>query len=234
MVPLAMVDDLLAIAPCGISSIALNTFINVNIELKKLKFHTPDAKGRSKCHKIHIGKNTSLCPKLFIHGTEMETVERDEYLGDIISNTGSNKPNIEKRVSRGYGKVAEIMAIIKQLSLGKHYFRVAFLLRNSIFLSSVLANSEVWYNLTRKDINELEALDRTLLRRICNLPSSTPIPALYMETGAMRISTIIKARRVNYLHYLSRFLHSDMLGKFFRCQWNSSRKYDWGSMIGEV
>ena len=43
----------------------------------------------------------------------------------------------------------------------------------------------------------------------------------------MRISTIIKARRVNYLHYLSKLSHSDMLGKFFRCQWNSSRKHDW-------
>ena len=151
---------------------------------------------------LEFGKKYSQCPKLFIHGTEMETVYHDEYLRDVISSTGIYKPNVEKRVSRGQGKIAGVMAIIKQLSLGKCYFRVTLFLRNSIFLSSVLTNSEVWYNLSRKKINDLEALDRTLLRRICNLPSSTPIPALYMEMGAMRISTIIKARRVNYLHYL--------------------------------
>ena len=55
IVTLAMVDDLLGIAPCGIESLALNTFINVQIELKKLKFHTPGSDGKTKCHTIHIG-----------------------------------------------------------------------------------------------------------------------------------------------------------------------------------
>ena len=41
IVALAMVDDLLGIAPCGLESLALNTFINVQIEMKKLRFHTP-------------------------------------------------------------------------------------------------------------------------------------------------------------------------------------------------
>ena len=31
IVPLAMVDDLLGIAPCGLESLAMNTFINVQI-----------------------------------------------------------------------------------------------------------------------------------------------------------------------------------------------------------
>ena len=34
VVTLAMVDDLLGIAPCGLESTALNTFINVHIEMK--------------------------------------------------------------------------------------------------------------------------------------------------------------------------------------------------------
>ena len=40
--PFLMVDDILAIAECGIKSVSLNTFINTHIEMKKLKFHTPD------------------------------------------------------------------------------------------------------------------------------------------------------------------------------------------------
>ena len=69
--PLAMIDDLLGIAPCGLESIALNTFINVQIEMKRLKFHTPGPDGKTKCHKIHIGKENKLCPTLLVHGTEM-------------------------------------------------------------------------------------------------------------------------------------------------------------------
>ena len=35
VLPLAMVDDLLGISPCGIDSLELNTFMNSQIELKK-------------------------------------------------------------------------------------------------------------------------------------------------------------------------------------------------------
>ena len=54
VLPLAMVDDLIGISKCGIGLdfIELNTFMNIQIELKKLKFHVPDKDGKTKCHKI--------------------------------------------------------------------------------------------------------------------------------------------------------------------------------------
>ena len=77
----AMCDDLNGVANCGLDSVALNTFINTQIELKRLKFHTPNADGKSKCHKIHIGRDHSKCPVLQVHGTVMESVSHDTYLG---------------------------------------------------------------------------------------------------------------------------------------------------------
>ena len=201
IVALAMVDDLLGIAPCGMESLALNTFINVQIEMKKFKFHTPGPDGKTKCHKIHIGRKNEFCPTLLVHDTIMPEAASDTYLGDVISGDGSNKLNIQSRVSKGLGRIAQIMSMVEKISLGRHYFKVAFLLRESIFLSSVLTNSEVWYGVTKADLEELEILDRSLLKRIFSVPNSTPNTALYLETGCMRIGTIIKARRVNYLHY---------------------------------
>ena len=227
VLPLAMVNDLLAVAHCGIMSVALNTFIVTHIEMKKLRLHTPDKSGKSKCHKIHVGKKNMFCPKLLIHGTEMESVASDTYLGDIISADGSNKLNIESRVKRGLGKVAEIMSMIQTLTAGKHYFKVALLLRDSLFISSLLFNSEVWYRISKSELNKLETLDRQLLRRICSLPNSVPSAALYLETGAVRIGTLIKARRVMYLHYLVNLPKTEMLGKFFALQWRDSKEYDW-------
>ena len=98
VVTLAMVDDLLGIANCGIESLELNTFINTQIEMKKLRFHTPGPDGKTKCHKIHVGKRNEFCPTLQVHGTKMPEVTNDTYLGDIISGDGTNKLNIESRV----------------------------------------------------------------------------------------------------------------------------------------
>ena len=231
IVALAMVDDLLGIAPCGLESLALNTFINVQIEMKKLKFHTPGLDGKTKCHKIHIGSKNEFCPTLLVHDTMMPEAASDTYLGDVISGDGSNKLNIQSRVSKGLGRIAQIMSMVEKISLGRHYFKVAFLLRESIFLSSVLTNSEVWYGVTKADLEELEILDRSLLKRIFSAPNSTPTTALYLETGCMRIGTTIKARRVNYLHYLVKLPEEEMLSRFFNCQWLDEGQLDWTKQV---
>ena len=158
-------------------------------------------------------------------------VPSDTYLGDVISGDGCNKLNIETRVSKGLGKIAQIMSMIEKISLGKHYFKIAFLLRESIFLSSVLTNSEVWYRLTKADLEELEILDRSLLKRIFSVPNSTPTAALYLETGCMTIGTTIKARRLNYLKYLVNLPQEQMLSRFFHCQWLDGNQYDWTKQV---
>ena len=75
VLPLAMVDDVLGISQCGNKPIALNTFINTHIEMKKLKFHTPNTTGKSKCHKLHVGKVNKLCTELKVHGSSREMVQ---------------------------------------------------------------------------------------------------------------------------------------------------------------
>ena len=147
----------------------------------------------------------------------MQEVKSDTYLGDIVSGDGSNKLNIESRVSKGMGKIAQIMSMVEKISLGKHFFKIAFLLRETIFLSSILTNSEVLYRLTKPDVDELELLDRSLLRRILSVPNSTPSAALFLETGCMRIGTTIKARRLSYLQNLVKLPKEGMLSKFFHC-----------------
>ena len=50
VMPLSFVDDLLSISKCGTDSLSLNTYINAQIETKRLRFHTPDVNGKSKFH----------------------------------------------------------------------------------------------------------------------------------------------------------------------------------------
>ena len=118
-------DDLLAMAKCGLESTKLNIEINTRIEMKKLKFHTPDERGKSKCHTLHIGRKNENCPNLKVHGFEMETVKYDTYLGDIISHDGKNKLNIKSRAAKGLGIVSQIMDMLKTVSFGAHYFEIA-------------------------------------------------------------------------------------------------------------
>ena len=70
-------DDILGITKCGLKSVSLNSFLNASIELKKLRFHTPNKEGKTKCHVMHVGRNSKFCPQLKVHGTPMQRVTED-------------------------------------------------------------------------------------------------------------------------------------------------------------
>ena len=81
--------------------------------------------------------------------------------------------NITARKNRGIGIVTKIMEKLNYVCFGRHYFKVAVILRNSNLISSLLTNSEAWYNVTQADIDLLESVDENLLRRVLDCPMST-------------------------------------------------------------
>ena len=91
-------------------------WLSTQIETKKLKFHTPDINGKSKCHFLHIGKKSKLCPEMQVHGTKIQQVSEDTYLGDIISEDGKNQKNVRNRISKGWGIISEVMNILENVT----------------------------------------------------------------------------------------------------------------------
>ena len=231
VLPLGMVDDLIGVSRCGHQSVELNTYITTHIELKKLQFHVPDEKGKTKCHHIHVGKPSICCPQLKIHGYNMEKVNQDTYLGDILSFDGRNKVNISDRVCKGRGIMNTIMNILETVSFGYHYFRIFTLLRESMFVNGTLTNADVWYGLEPNDLKELDNLDREMIRKVLQCPFSTPVEAGHLELGLLPLHVIVKERRVNYLHYILKSEKSKMLYKFFLAQWENPVKNDWTEKV---
>ena len=211
---------------------ALNTYVNAQIELKKLRFHTTDSKGKSKCHVLHIGKENELCPTQKVHGTDMQHVSEDTYLGDIISSDGTNTKNINNRVCKGNGKINDIMDMLEASPLGGQYFKTALLLRESTFINSILTNSDVWVGLKKEEIKQLEDLDLILLRKVLKTPFSVPGEAVYLELGCLNLETIIKAKRCNFIHNLVKQKESSMLYQFFIAQWKyPAGKNEWTQQV---
>merc|ERR1712080_328178 len=63
---LAMIDDIAAVAKCGIESVQLNSYINTKIKSNKLKF------GPNKCVKLHINNKNEKCECLKLEVEEIE------------------------------------------------------------------------------------------------------------------------------------------------------------------
>ena len=142
-----------------------------------------------------------------------------------------NDINIQSRVAKGMGNITRIMNMLDKVTLGSHYFKTAMLLRESLFLSALLTNSESWHGVTTTNINQLESIDKLLLRKILKTPISTPTEAMYLELGILRKGTIIKARRINFLHYLLNRKETEMISQVFSVQWNHPNKNDWTILV---
>ena len=159
--PLQMVDDVLAVQKCSPQSVQVNTVFNTFMELEKLTL------SKTKCHNLHMGKHRSTCRNLQVHGSPMHEAKSEKYLGDIVHKSGSLKPNIAKRLSRGWGRINEIMALIKEAPLGRKRIEAGLLLRKSLLINATLFNSEAWHGLTKSQIQAFEKIDESLDRESC-------------------------------------------------------------------
>ena len=59
------------------------------------------------------------------------------------------------------------------------------MLRDAMFANGILCNSEAWHNITKKHIEELEVMDRSLLKYILNAHSKVQDEFLYLESGVL-------------------------------------------------
>ena len=156
--PLGMIDDVASFSECGPESLKINSIINSKIESKKLEFGPP------KCYNIHIGSN--IHSKFKVHDETIQVKDYETYLGDVITNNGSNDRNIESRRNQGIGAINQINSMLNLTSLGHFYFEIALVLRDAILTSKLVFNSEVWYNLTTPQMEKLEQVDEMYFRKI--------------------------------------------------------------------
>ena len=193
---LCMVDDVLAVQKCSKSSLQINSVVNSFMELKKLKL------SEKKCGKIHIGKSQVNCHELKVHGNKMKNSDEEKYLGDKINRNAKLDATIEDRISKGYGIISEINAILEEIPLGKYRVEIGLKLRQAMLINGILFNSEAWHGVKKEDLKKLEKIDEILLRSLMGSHQKTPLEFLYLETGTLPISYIIMIRRITYLQTL--------------------------------
>ena len=107
------------------------------------------------------------------------------------------------------------------------YFEVAMILRNSLMVSSMLCNSESWYNVTKAELDLLETVDVKFLRSILRVPNSTPTEMLYLDLGCIPFQELIRKQRISFLYYILNEDENSMLYRFLMTQMRNRKPKDW-------
>ena len=157
----------------------------------------------------------------------MEDKQEEKYLGDVISTDGRNIKNVKARVAKGKGIVSRILTILEGIPFGEFYFEIAVILRNALLVSSMLCNSEAWYNVTKSEMDLLETVDNQFLRSVLKAPKSTPKEMLFLELGCIPFKELIRKRRILFLHYILNENKESMMYRFLQTQISNMKKKDW-------
>ena len=225
--PLQMVDDILTVQKCGSTSSAMNDSVNAFIEQKKLKLSV------KKCIKVHIGQKCSDCEKLLVHEEDMQEAHEVKYLGDMLNNNCKPNSTIAQRITRGYAIVGTIFAFLNDLPLGSKRIQVGLELRQSWLLNGILCNSEVWHSISKQSIENLEAIDKYLLRGLVGAHAKVPLEHMYLELAVLPLTYVMSARRMIYLQTILKRPNEELIKRVYMCQKESPVAGDWCNIVKE-
>ena len=81
--------------------------------------------------------------------------------------------------------------------------------------------------LTKPHVDQLESCYKDLFRQIFQSPCTTPTAAYYLETGATKISFLLRGRRIMYLWNILQNSDDELVKKVYNAQKVLPVKDDW-------
>ena len=190
--------------------------------MKNLRFGVKS--GKAKFHQIHIGYSDNQCPTFKAHHVDIKNKKVTEvtYVGDIVSNDGKFAKNIKEKVSKATGVTSQIMSMLREVSIGYHYFDIAMICYDK---------RQSMVSFKRNRFKGLGWCRLNLNQKIFEVPQSTPTHLLYLETGEIPLQYILKSCRINYLHYLLNSPPGEMLTNVFKVQLINPLNDDWIEIV---
>lgn len=154
--------------------------------------------GASKCSTMEIGKHKVQTETWTLGENIIQHQDHYKYLGDIVMRNGCNTKNLDDRTKKVKASTCSIISCAKSDIMSKIQVSVLLKLHETNNIPILLHNSETWI-LSKTDIQVLEKIDMWALKRMLNLPRTTPSNAIRHMTGTSYIKTRIEIKQCNYL-----------------------------------
>ena len=149
----------------------------------------------SKCKAMPMNYKKDL--ELFIDNEKMEVVGDHVYLGTMVSKNGERVKDMQDRVKKTHSVANEIVQICKETELSKLRLRYVNLLMSACLDSKVKYRCALWNIIkSMKAVDDLNKIKPALLKRVLQLPSSTPSDAVLYEFGINDLSLEVLMEKV--------------------------------------
>ena len=207
---LEWVDDVITFAIGEQQQNDTLTFINEFAVKHKLKW------GNEKCNVMEISTKSYKRQSWKLGEQMIDSCETYRYLGDIIMKNGGNKKNIEERENKTMAVTRKILSLCSDEVFRAIQLKSLLKMHNACTVASLLTNCETWI-LNKSEKTKLERIELWALKRILDVPKTTPSAAIWHVTGLLPTSVLVEKRQLLYLKKILDKQNDDWLKQMFYC-----------------
>ena len=133
--------------------------------------------------------------EIMINESVLGVVSDHDYLGSVISEKG-RKNDLLKRIIDCKGVINEIVEVCKTGGVGELRLQFVKTLIDSCFKMKFKHGCEVWDGFSQKDVNTINNLIPNMLKRVLEVPGSTPSNAVLHDLGFVDLEIEIEMERI--------------------------------------
>ena len=184
---LLFVDDVLEMAR-SVADTNINTISNEVFEKENRIEYKPI--------KCKLMPSNTCCEEnsVKLNGTPLDIVDEHKYLGTLVSKKG--RSDMKQRVKDCNGVLNEIVEVCNKSGVGNIRLKFVRMLTESCFKSKFKFGCEVWDPLKKSDTDEINKLIPNMIKRVLELPRSTPTTAIQHEFGIVDMDLEIDMERI--------------------------------------
>ena len=155
---------------------------------------------------VNTGRETISEIDILVEEGKVERTEQYKLVGFWLNEKGNCELQITKNVNKVEGKTSAIKTLASYNTVGCEYINVRMKMYCCCILHSLLYALEAWNQLRNIEYDLLEKAQGMVLRRLLDLPQSTPYEGILCEFGIWKIKYVIFYRKIMLFHNI---IHSD-------------------------
>ena len=133
---------------------------------------------------VDTRKNKNVEPlEIQVKRGRIEQADKYKYLGNWMSTNGTVSEQIENIERKVEGMILEACKIGREEQLGLLSTEARLLIYERTIVPAITFNLECWTEIATKDVERMEKLQAKMLKRLLNLPKTTPYMGLLKEIG---------------------------------------------------
>ena len=133
---------------------------------------------------------------------KIKRTQEYKFVGEWYNEKGNHDKSIKSREEKAIGIITQIKYYGDPYRVGNMALQVRIQIFQSTVIPTIYHDIEAWSKISKKDIEKLDRIQKTVLTSILELPSSTPYIGILSELGIWPVEQLADYKRIMLLHQI--------------------------------